>query len=47
MVEKLQGENLASDREATIVAVDLLRTVLLPQTEQNFVGASFASRADE
>ncbi|PYS81684.1 MAG: hypothetical protein DMF67_15995 [Acidobacteria bacterium] len=44
VVEKLQGENLTSDREATLVAVNLLSSVLLPPTEQSFRGAAFSNR---
>src|SRR5205085_5684963 len=34
IVEKLQGQTLSADREATLVAISLLRNVLSPQSPQ-------------
>ncbi|HEX3558327.1 MAG TPA: hypothetical protein VHU19_03935 [Pyrinomonadaceae bacterium] len=48
IVEKLQGESLAPDREATQVAVSLLHTALLPQASQEyFYGATSGNRSAE
>lgn len=43
IVQKLQGESLSADREATLVAVNLLRSSLHPQTQLYFFGSSPAS----
>jgi hypothetical protein len=40
IVAKLQGESLSSDREATLVAVNLLRSALHPQPQLYFSGTS-------
>lgn len=48
IVEKLQGETLSRGQEASFVAISLLRSALMPQSQQSFyLGPSPASGAAE